>query len=75
MTENSDTSQKRIWDEAWAWVQQQHGRELSDLIEQTEFLAWLAADPAHRDAYNKASQLWLLTGLVPPTHPIDNPDD
>lgn len=27
---------------------------------------WLAADPAHRKAYDELRRVWLLTGLLPP---------
>jgi transmembrane sensor len=30
-------------------------------------LAWLEEDPANRAAYEEASNVWLLTGLVPRT--------
>lgn len=28
--------------------------------------AWLAADPAHRTAYDETRRVWILTGLLAP---------
>jgi ferric-dicitrate binding protein FerR (iron transport regulator) len=58
-----------IWAEAWAWVRRQHDLSLAgappEQVAPQELLTWLASDPAHRDAYDKACRLWLATGLVP----------
>lgn len=59
-----------IWHVAWSWVQRQHDRENFDDSALAELVAWLKADPLHRQAYNKASRLWLLSGLVPPKNDV-----
>ena len=71
-----------VWQAAWNWVQRQHEREQFDDAALAELVAWLKLDPAHRVAYNKASRLWLLSGLIPSSMQDDdeaglheNPDD
>ncbi|PTR15842.1 uncharacterized protein DUF4880 [Nitrosospira sp. Nsp2] len=34
-----------------------------------ELSKWLKAHPSHREAYEEAARVWLLTGLVPPSNP------
>lgn len=69
-----------VWQAAWNWVQRQHDHERFDDAAMSELVAWLKQDPAHRTAYNKASRLWLLSGLIPPkmqddeAGPHDDPD-
>ncbi|MES2249461.1 MAG: hypothetical protein V4645_19465 [Pseudomonadota bacterium] len=36
---------------------------------------WLLAEPAHRRAYDKAAQLWLLAGFVPPANDFGDGDE
>ena len=65
-----------IWNTAWDWVQREHDGESFDEAARTEMTAWLLADPAHRRAYDKAAQLWLLAGFVPPVNDFgDEPPD
>ncbi|MFT7773018.1 FecR/PupR family sigma factor regulator [Roseateles sp.] len=56
-----------VWADAWAWVQRQHDAATWDDEALTALARWLAEDPGHRQAYDKARRLWLLTGLVPPS--------
>ncbi|WP_235510078.1 hypothetical protein [Variovorax sp. Root473] len=37
--------------------------------------AWLLAEPSHRRAYDKAAQLWLLAGFVPPVNDFGDGDE
>ena len=55
-----------VWQAALDWVL---GAQQQALNPQTAsaLAAWLAQSPAHRAAYEEASRVWLLTGLVPPT--------
>lgn len=62
-----------VWEAAWAWVMRQHERESFDASAQAELARWLQAHPSHRQAYDQASRLWLLTGLVPPANDINIP--
>lgn len=55
-----------IFDIAWMWMRRELDRENFDEAARAEMAAWLAADPVHRKAYDKAAKLWLLAGLVPP---------
>jgi len=73
MGEEVNPKQDPIWDIAWSWVTRQHERQSFDAAAEAELAHWLAADPAHRHAYDKASRLWLMAGLVPPVNDIDIP--
>lgn len=42
-------------------------RQPLDAQAASSLAAWLAQDPAHRKAYEKAARVWLLTGLIPPS--------
>ena len=53
-----------VWHAAVEWVILQHESPL-DAVAEKELSDWLENDPAHRAAYEEASQLWMLTGLVP----------
>ncbi|CAG9163995.1 FecR/PupR family sigma factor regulator [Cupriavidus pampae] len=73
MTQNQDDAN---WQIAWEWVQREHGAEDFDEDQRSRLMQWLIADPAHRRAYDKASRLWLIAGLVPPKVPakLDSPE-
>ncbi|MGC4060243.1 MAG: DUF4880 domain-containing protein [Aquabacterium sp.] len=62
-----------VWRDAWAWVMREHERALDD-DGRLAMQAWLGERPAHRQAYEQASRLWLLAGLVPPAQ-IDLPGE
>jgi ferric-dicitrate binding protein FerR (iron transport regulator) len=53
------------WQAALGWVMAVHEAPADERLRE-QLAAWLAADPAHRAAYEEASGIWLLTGLVPP---------
>lgn len=73
MGEDMNPKQDPVWDTAWSWVTRQHERETFDETARAEMARWLAADAAHRLAYDKAGRLWLLAGLVPPANDIEIP--
>ncbi len=54
-----------VWQAALDWVLRAHAQPL-DATTASSLSAWLERDPAHRKAYEEASRVWLLTGLVPP---------
>lgn len=62
--------EEKVWHAAVDWVIREH--ESLSPVELKELIDWLNMDPAHREAYDDASRLWLLTGLVPPS---DAPSD
>ena len=64
-SENQDSDQ--VWHAAVEWVIREH--ESLSPTEREELIGWLNMNPAHRKAYDEASRLWLLTGLVPPFEP------
>lgn len=63
-----------IWDAAWTWVVRHHEEKYASAATADALAQWLAADPRHRQAYDKASRLWLMSGLVPPASDIEIPD-
>ncbi|MFH0133440.1 FecR/PupR family sigma factor regulator [Variovorax sp. VaC1] len=63
-----------VWDAAWQWVQREHDADSFDESARAEMTAWLLAQPAHRRAYDRAAQLWLLAGFVPPTNDFGDGD-
>lgn len=73
MDEDTNMTPDPVWEIAWAWILRQHERENFDAAAQAELIRWLTADPAHRQAYEKANRLWVLAGLVPPVDDIDVP--
>jgi transmembrane sensor len=75
MTNNNELPPDPVWEIAWAWVQRQHEAMQTDGDVTAELARWLAEDPTHRKAYDKASRLWLLSGLLPPSTDIDNAAD
>ena len=54
-----------VWQKALDWVLCTHRQPL-DADTASDLAAWLDEDPAHRQAYDEAARVWLLTGLVPP---------
>jgi ferric-dicitrate binding protein FerR (iron transport regulator) len=60
----------QVWRTAVEWVIRSHGTlGPADLKELSK---WLKAHPFHQEAYEEATRLWLLTGLVPPSNPPSN---
>lgn len=55
-----------VWQAALDWVLSAQQQPL-DAQTASALAAWLAQSPAHQTAYEKASRVWLLTGLVPPS--------
>lgn len=53
-----------VWQTAVEWVIRKHESPL-DTAAENELIAWLENDSVNRAAYEEASHLWLLTGLVP----------
>jgi transmembrane sensor len=56
-----------VWQAAWSWVMREHEQALTE-AQRAELMRWLDGDERHRAAYQKASRVWLLSGLVPPVH-------
>lgn len=56
-----------VWQAAWDWVMREHEQALTE-AQQAGLRRWLDDDARHRVAYEKASRVWLLSGLVPPVH-------
>jgi transmembrane sensor len=56
----------KAWQTAVEWIIRKQASPL-DTASENELLAWLEEDPANRAAYEEASNVWLLTGLVPRT--------
>lgn len=73
MGDNERDHEDPIWNAAWAWVVQHHEEKYADPATAEALARWLAEDPRHRQAYERASRLWLLTGLVPPASDVDIP--
>lgn len=71
MTQDKDDP---VWNAAWTWVQREYDRDTFDDAARDEMTTWLAADPAHRRAYDKAARLWLLAGMVPPVNDVGGDD-
>lgn len=70
---NSGPENKNILEIAWSWVLRQHEQGPLNEAAEEELALWLAADDAHRKAFEKASELWLAAGLLPPAHDPDHP--
>lgn len=64
MTNSSDNDP--VWQAALDWVLSAQQQPL-DAAAASSLAAWLAQDPAHGKAYEKATRVWLLTGLIPPS--------
>ncbi|MEW5824744.1 MAG: FecR/PupR family sigma factor regulator [Pseudomonadota bacterium] len=73
MSKIVNPKQDPVWDVAWSWVLRQHEGEGFGAGDEAELAHWLAADPTHRDTYEKACRLWLMAGLVPPVSDIHIP--
>ncbi|MFN3984809.1 MAG: FecR/PupR family sigma factor regulator [Rhodocyclaceae bacterium] len=72
MTTNSNTGGS-LWTQAVHWVLCEHEGRLDEAA-RAELRCWLGISSAHRAAYEEASRLWLLTGLVPPQGAVDEPE-
>ena len=59
--------QDQVWRTAVEWVIRSHGK--LDPADLKELSKWLQVHPSHKEAYEEAARLWLLTGLVPPSTP------
>ena len=66
-SKHQDQNPDKVWHTAVEWVIREH--ESLNAAEREELMGWLNMNPAHRKAYDEASRLWLLTGLVPPFEP------
>ncbi len=53
------------WEQAMDWVMREHEQGALTASEQAALQHWLIAAPAHRNAYEQARHLWLLTGMLP----------
>ncbi len=53
-----------LWNTALDWVMREHEEPLDDKTH-TALCCWLAEAPEHRQAYEQARTVWLMTGLVP----------
>lgn len=67
MTTDKERDDDPVWQTAWNWVMREHEQALTD-AQREELMRWLDDDERHRAAHQKASRLWLLSGLVPPVH-------
>jgi ferric-dicitrate binding protein FerR (iron transport regulator) len=63
-----------VWDAAWGWVTRLHEEKPGREDTAQALAAWLQEAPSHRDAYDKASRLWFLSGFAPTAHGVDAPD-
>ena len=70
MADSKHQDQDGVWHAAVEWVIREH--ESLSAAEREELINWLNMNPAHRKAYDEASRLWLITGLVPPSAPADD---
>ncbi len=62
MTDSTDKD--ALWQTALDWVMRVHEAP-RDSDTHAALTAWLDNNPAHRAAYDEATHIWLLTGLVP----------
>ena len=74
MVDDMTPNEVSIREIAWSWVVRQHEWNTFDAAAQAELVRWLAADPAHKRAYDKAGRVWLMAGLLPPSDDIETPD-
>jgi len=64
---SEDQDSDQVWHTAVEWVIREH--ESFSPAEREELIGWLNMNPAHKKAYDEASRLWLITGLIPPFEP------
>ncbi len=57
----SDDDHGRVWDQALDWMLQAKARP-TDIALLSRRDAWIAQHPAHGEAYQRAEQVWRLTG-------------
>lgn len=69
---NGRLQQDSAWDEALDWLLAVQERS-QDARLHTELEAWLAADPRHRAAYDRAQRVWVLTGEAVPASAVAAP--
>jgi ferric-dicitrate binding protein FerR (iron transport regulator) len=67
-TEHGDA----VWKQALEWIMREH-EELLDDAARNALRDWLAETPVHRQAYDQARTLWLVTGLVPTADEQNDP--
>lgn len=53
-----------VWKQAMDWIMREHEEPLDDAA-CAALRDWLVQAPSHRQAYEQARTLWLVTGLVP----------
>ncbi|MCR6651349.1 MAG: DUF4880 domain-containing protein [Cellvibrionaceae bacterium] len=61
-----------VWQQAQDWVMHLHESTL-DAAGRENLGLWLQESIAHRKAYEQASALWLMMGLVPTSSELDDP--
>ena len=61
-----------VWQQALDWIMREHEQPL-DKAACNALRNWLAQAPSHRQAYDQARTLWLLTGLIPTADEQNNP--
>lgn len=61
-----------VWQQALDWIMREHQQPL-DNTARNALQDWLAQAPAHRQAYDQARTLWLVTGLIPTADEQNNP--
>ena len=60
-----DTARDPVTDEAAAWLLRLRGAP-DDAGLRAEFDAWLSRDPSHAEAWERAQQVWALSGILGP---------
>lgn len=73
MNETQHDQSDPISEAAWAWVVRHHEEKYADDATSAALARWLAADPRHREAYDRAIELWNIAGLVPPASDVEIP--
>lgn len=61
-----------VWKQALDWVMREHEEPLDDAA-CAVLRDWLAEAPIHRQAYDQARTLWLVTGMVPTAEEQNDP--
>ncbi len=67
-----DVRGNAAWRQAVDWIVREHDESFDDAARRA-LLLWLAEAAAHRQAYEEARRLWLLTGMVPTADEQDEP--